>query len=67
MKRCDFCGYCSHTERDEQVCIKRLLYVGNLDKDYPCSDFSVRFDIKESIVVFGVCVLALVALVLIIS
>ena len=65
MKRCDICGYCSRTERDEQVCTKRLLYVGDLEKDYPCSDFSVRFDVKETVIVLGVCILALIILALI--
>lgn len=67
MKRCDFCGFCGRTEKDEQVCTKRLLYVGDLEKDYPCSDFSVRIDSKAILVALIAGIAALTILTLIIS
>lgn len=66
MKKCNFCDYCSRTDRDEQVCTKRLLYVEDLE-EYPCSDFTIKFSIKEPLMVLGVCIAVLTILVLMIS
>lgn len=63
MKRCDFCDHCSRTEKDEQVCTKHLMYVGDLEHDYPCGDFSVRIDLKETLIILGICMAALTLLV----
>ena len=66
MKKCSFCDHSCRTERGELVCAKRLLYVEDLE-EYPCSDFSVRFELKETLIVLGVCIVALFALALILS
>lgn len=67
MKRCDFCGFSGRTEKGEQVCTKRLLYVGDLEKDYPCNDFSVRIDSKAILFALIAGIAALTILTLIIS
>ena len=67
MKRCDFCVHCDHNEWNEQVCTKRLLYVGDLEKDYPCNDFSVRIDSKAILFALIAGIAALTILTLIIS
>ena len=58
MKKCNFCDFCGRTERDEQVCTKRLIYVGDL-KDYPCSDFSIKLRTTFPLVVLGLSIAAL--------
>lgn len=42
MKKCDLCVHVGYTKRNEQVCTKRLLYVEELEKEYPCEDFTVE-------------------------
>ena len=66
MKKCIFCDHSCRTERGELVCAKRLLYVEDLE-EYPCSDFTIKFSVKEPLMVLGVCVAVLTILVLMIS
>lgn len=63
MKKCDFCIYSGCTDRNEQVCTKRLLYVEELEKEYPCSYFTINVSRTQKVVFIGLAI-AWVALVL---
>lgn len=67
MKLCDFCDHCGRTEKGEQVCTKRLIYVGDLESYYPCTDFATSVErwirvALMGLVVFLVIVSALIAI-----
>ena len=64
MKRCDFCAHCGRTEKDEQVCTKRLLYVGDLEGDFLCEDFTILLDLKAALIILGISAMVLITLLL---
>ena len=66
MKKCDFCTYRSYTERGEQVCTKRLLYVGDHEGDIPCSDFTINGDVVPVAIILAIAVGLMIFLVSII-
>lgn len=53
MKLCDFCDHCCRTERGEDVCTKRLIYVGDLENYYPCNDFVTTLKHWAYVVLIG--------------
>lgn len=57
MKKCEFCEHHDYTENLEEVCTKHLMYLGEIEHDFPCKEF--RADRKFGIV--GLAVSALFA------
>lgn len=62
MKRCDFCDHCGRTDKNEEVCTKRLIYVGDLEHYYPCDDFEISVDAKHLGLVLLVLISSLITL-----
>lgn len=56
MKKCDFCVHKCRTQFGEDVCIKRLYYIGEIVPEPPCFDFTL--DIKTKTV--AICLVSLV-------
>ena len=46
MKRCKFCEHQGFTEKAEEVCTKHLMYLGDIEHDFECKEFST--DLKAS-------------------
>lgn len=40
MKRCEFCEHKGFTEKAEEVCTKHLMYLGDIEHDFVCKEFS---------------------------
>ena len=52
MKKCKFCEHRTRNDNNEDVCVKRLLYVGdNVKDEISCNDFSIDADILPGIIV----------------
>lgn len=52
MKKCKFCEHRTRNDNNEDVCAKRLLYVGdNVKDEISCNDFSIDADILPGIIV----------------
>ena len=64
MKKCDFCIHCGCTDKNELVCSKRLLYVEEVDKNYPCSDFAINFPgtLRVALVGLAICLAVIILL-----
>ena len=51
MKRCEFCVHHDYTDKLEEVCTKHLMYLGDVDHDFSCKEFST--DLKAIPVVMA--------------
>lgn len=52
MKKCKFCEHHAYNQYDEEVCKKRLLYVGdNIEDEILCEDFTISTGILPGIIV----------------
>ena len=40
MKRCEFCEHQGFTEKAEEACTKHLMYLGDIEQDFVCKEFS---------------------------
>lgn len=58
MKKCNFCDHCGCTEKNEKVCKKHLVYVGD-DVVFPCGSFTIKIEAKYAALVLGICIAAL--------
>lgn len=60
MKRCKFCEHRACNDRNEEVCKKHLIYVGdNVESDISCNDFTVDANIRPRIIVLLVSIVLL--------
>jgi hypothetical protein len=59
MKTCKFCDHFSRTERDEEVCTKFLLYVGEDKIESPCKGFEMTMSPKKAVIVFALVIVFL--------
>lgn len=62
MKRCDFCDHKSCTDNGEEVCTKRLIYMGDSENFFPCPDFSITIK-KETYMGLGIIGIGLLLLI----
>ena len=58
MKKCEFCDHCGCTIKDEKVCKKHLVYVGD-DVYFPCNSFTIKLEAKHATVMLGICIVVL--------
>lgn len=51
MKKCKFCEHHACNERDEEVCVKHLVYVGDdVEAGASCNDFTVNASMVPGII-----------------
>ena len=60
MKRCDFCVHKNCTQRGENVCEKRLIYLDEIKHDFPCEDLELNFNVVPVVITAIVSVVILV-------
>ena len=67
MKRCEFCEHHAYTENLEEVCTKHLMYLGDIEKDFPCKEFQTSHQLIPVVVGVTTFVALLFLMVLLVS